>query len=234
MRESSSSRGEILDGSVPQAGFEASPETAPWWCRAAWLHRCHRAFAPQDTPGFGLHVLQKPWSASPTSAYAGREIVPDVTLDLEYKTETLVRSLIPAFTRYSRHVVFRQNPRLPKVRPEFSVEFPRTTQPELPPLPSWPDFPFFNALEPGVILHRLNRLTVPIGERQHGTLTPGQEYFVEVEINHWPEPLDDGQARREAWKDLGELLIDKVKAAPLIVRVDSPLPAIQPCGVQID
>jgi hypothetical protein len=32
-------------------------------------------------------------------------------------------------------------------------------------------------------LHRLNRLTVPIGERQHGTLTPGQEYFVEVEIN---------------------------------------------------
>src|SRR5437667_5871517 len=105
MRESSSSRGEILNGNVPRAGFEASPETALWWCRAALLHRCHRAFAPQDTPGFGLHVLQKPWSASPTSAYAGREIVPDVTLDLEYKTETLVRSLIPAFTRYSRYVV---------------------------------------------------------------------------------------------------------------------------------
>jgi hypothetical protein len=161
MRESFSSRGEILDGNVAQGGFEASPETALWWCRAAWLHRCHRAFAPQDTPGFGLHVLQEPWSASPTSAYAGCEIVPDVTLDLEYKTEKRVRSLIRAFNRYSRYVVFRQNPRLPEVRPEFSVEFPRTTQPELPPLPSWLDFPFF-ALEPGVILHSLNRLTVPI------------------------------------------------------------------------
>ena len=187
MRESSSSRGEVPDGSVPQAGLKHRLkllvggagrhgcidviERLP--CRTPLDLVCTYSKSPGQHPRH-LHTraVKSSRMSHSTLSIRRRHLIPDSGF---HPLLSLCRlSAISAIARGKAGV---------------QCGIPRTTQPELPPLPSWPDFPFFDALEPGVILHRLNRLTVPIGERQHGTLTPGQEYFVEVEINHWAEPV---------------------------------------------
>lgn len=156
-------------------------------------------------------------------------------IEIEYGNHGSVPLLIPVFTRVFSYRLVSAVRKLDRHQSERPVRLPKPRRIELPVAPSLPDPQFVRVLPPGGTLRRAIVVRILLANSS-GTyiVVPGGDYYVEVELDHWPRSAKQGDRLRQLWKETGVLVTEKVIISPPIrIHIDRN-PIGKPCWMQID
>ena len=158
-----------------------------------------------------------------------------LSITIGYQNESQANLVVPTFTRVASYILFRDIRDYQRGRIEDRVTYPPPPAVEIPKLPAAPGAPFFDILPPGGKLQRQVEVRIPVGrDKGRHAVLQGTDHYVEVVIDLWPRPRKAGEVLKQAWKDRGVLLMDKLAVGPPIrIHVDEK-PRARGCWMQID
>lgn len=164
----------------------------------------------------------------------GGAITLRLNLEATYQNTSAETILVSQFARVSGYSLFRTEAEFRGNRPEDRVTYRHEPILDTSKLdPSAPTPRYFASLLPGASLQRMQQVGIFLSHRPRGLSLLGKDYYLVVDITHWPDKVEPGRRLRDRWKQQGLLWIGTTPTLPVKLRIDRE-PQAKTCRGRVD